>query len=157
MTEQPDEILRAAVASRMKGAAAEHIDVITAVAGLMAAVAYSDRSISEEEARLLRSELARIDDLGPVGADIVSELLLEHALRLSTSFVPRFTRTLRDQLPYENRLEVLEALLKVASADGSITFDEISNLRNITTSLGLSQTDYNQLQETYKDLLSHRA
>ncbi len=157
MTSQPDEILRTAVASRMKGASSDHIDVITAVAGLMAAIAYSDRTITEEEMRLLRAELSRIDELGPVGADVVCETLSEHALRLSTSFVPRFTRTLRDGLPLENRLEVLDALLKVAGADGSITFDEISSLRNITTSLGLSQAHYNQLQENYKDLLSHRS
>jgi len=74
-------------------------------------------------------------------------------VRLSTTFVPRFTRTLRETLPEETRTEVLDALLGMAAADGTITFDEVTSLRNITTALALSQTRYNELQSKYRDLL----
>lgn len=148
-----DELLRQEVEKALSGADAETVSIITAVAGLLAAVAYADRSITDDEAAHLKDELRRINGLPPQAVDSVADLLHDHAVRLTTTFVPRFTRTLRELLPEETRMEVLDALLSMAAADGTITFDEVSSLRNITTALALSQAHYNELQSKYRDLL----
>jgi len=147
------EILRRAIAKRMKDADATTIDLVTAVAGLLASIAYADRTITDEESAHLRSELERIHGLSAGGVGAICDVLHEHAVRLSTSFVQRFTRVLREELPEPHRAEVLDALLGMAAADGEITLDETKSLRGITSGLGLTQSHYNELQDKYRDKL----
>jgi uncharacterized tellurite resistance protein B-like protein len=47
----------------------------------------------------------------------------------------------------------LGLMLEIAAADGQIESTEINLLRQVTTALGLTQGDYNQLQKKHKDLL----
>ena len=81
------------------------------------------------------------------------EVLERHIVRLSTTFVPRFTRTLCEETEPAMRLQVLDVLLSVAASDGTISHEEIVSLRNLTTALGLSQSDYNHLQGKYRRFL----
>lgn len=146
-------ILRSSVAEKMKGADETSIEIVTAVLGLLAAIAYADRTITDIESAHLKRELARINGLPEQGVEAICEVLHVHAVRLSGSFVQRFTRVLREELPEPHRAEVLDALLRMAAADGQITFDETKTLRGITSGLGLSQSHYNELQEKYRDKL----
>ena len=130
------------------------VRVLTAVAGLLAAVAYADRTITPAEQAHLRSELSRLHGFSPERIETVAELLSSQALKLSTTYLPRFTRTLREELDPQDRCDVLDALLGMAAADGVISHDEVVNLRNLSTALGLSQTHYNQLQLKYRDKLA---
>jgi uncharacterized tellurite resistance protein B-like protein len=149
-----DKLLEAAIANALSGADPTTVQIITAVTGLLATVAYSDRSISPEESSHLRAELERINGLDKSSVSAICDVLTSHALRFSASFVQRFTRTLREELDEETRAEVLDALLGMAAADGVISFDEVATLRNVTTGLGLSQGHYNQLQTKHRDKLS---
>lgn len=133
------------------------VRIVTAVAGLLAAVAYADREISADEAIHLRGALERIHGLPREHVEAIARVLSEQALRLSTSFVPRFTRILREELPEESRWEVLDALIGMAAADGVVTHVEVASLRNMSTALGLSQDHYNTLQEKYRNKLAWRA
>jgi uncharacterized tellurite resistance protein B-like protein len=151
---ESDEILTAAVREALGDADETTIQIVTAVAGLLSAVAYADRQISSAEAAHLRAELARIDGFSKAHVDTVANVLGEQARRLSTAFVPRFTRTLREELAEESRFEILDALLGMAAADGSITHDEVASLRNMSTALGLSQAHYNTLQDKYRSKLA---
>ncbi|HXS15659.1 MAG TPA: TerB family tellurite resistance protein [Polyangiaceae bacterium] len=149
-----DQLLEQAVTAALPAASTEQVRIITAVVGLIGAVAYADRSITEQEVLHLRAELARIVGFSADHVDAVAQLLTKHALRLSATFVPRLTRTLRENLDIESRREVLDALLAMAAADGVITHEEVINVRNLCTALGLSQSDYNQVQAKYRDRLS---
>jgi uncharacterized tellurite resistance protein B-like protein len=153
MSHDPQAILRAAVAEKMKGADATGVEIITAVAGLLATIAYADRTITDAESAHLKRELGRINGLPEQGVATICDVLHAHAVRLSASFVQRFTRVLREELPETHRAEVLDALLSMAAADGQITLDETKTLRGITTGLGLTQGHYNELQEKYRDKL----
>jgi uncharacterized tellurite resistance protein B-like protein len=146
-------IIGQAIREALPGADRSTVEIVTAVVGLLAAVAYADRTITVEEAQHLEAELARIHGLSADKIKAIAKVLQKHALRLSTAYTPRFTRTLREELPEETRAEVLDALLGMAASDGSITHDEIANLRNITTAMGLSQAHYNQLQQKFRDKL----
>jgi uncharacterized tellurite resistance protein B-like protein len=151
---ESDEILEAKVREALGGADETTVKVITAVAGLLSAVAYADREIGSAEAAHLRVELGRIHGFPEAHVEAVAQVLGEHARRLSTAFVPRFARTLRDELPEESRWEILDALLGMAAADGVITHDEVTSLRNMSTALGLSQEHYNSLQEKHRTKLA---
>jgi uncharacterized tellurite resistance protein B-like protein len=149
-----DELLEAKVREALGPADETSVKIVTAILGLLSAVAYADRRISAEEATHLRAELERLHDFPKAHVEAVAQVLAEHAVRLSTSFVPRFTRILRDELPEESRWEVLDALLGMAAADGAITHDEVVSLRNISTALGLSQEHYNALQVKHRSKLA---
>jgi uncharacterized tellurite resistance protein B-like protein len=149
-----DRLLEQAIAAALPSAPSEQVLIITAVVGLLGAVAYADRSIAEQEVLHLRAELERIVGFSPHHVEAVTQVLTQHALRLSATFVPRLTRTLRENVDIESRREVLEALVAMAAADGVITHEEVTNMRNLCTALGLSQTDYNHAQAKYRDRLS---
>jgi uncharacterized tellurite resistance protein B-like protein len=149
-----DEQLEARVREALQSPDETTVKVVTAIAGLLSAVAYADREIGPEEERHLRSALERLHDFRKENVDAVAEVLRRDARRLSTSFVPRFARTLRDELPLEGRAEVLEALVEMAAADGVITHDEVVSLRNMSTALGLSQEHYNRVQAQHRDKLA---
>ena len=150
---ESDAILREAIAGALSEADPMTVDIVTAVTGLLAAIAYSDRQIEESEEQHLRSELGRINGFSAEHIEAVAQVLSEHALRLNTSFVPRLTRTLREHLDVAQRCEVLDACLGMAAADGVISYDEVTSLRNMSTALGLTQAHYNELQERHKDKL----
>jgi len=53
----------------------------------------------------------------------------------------RFTRAIKDAVPYERRLEVIEALWQVVLADGSRSDEEDALLRLVSNLLGVTDTD----------------
>lgn len=145
--------LGATIRDHMPGADEESIRVVTAIAGLLAAVAYADRDYSTLEERRVRAELARIHGMTPVGVDAIADALRREIVGLTTVELPRSARTLVELADEELRLEVLEVLVDVAAADGHISHAETTLLRQVTTSLGLTQDDYNRAQAQHRDKL----
>ena len=128
--------------------------VVAALGGLLAAVAYADRDYSPDEEAVVRKLLARVSGMTPAGIDAICDAMRRHVVEASTVGIARFTRELRDLGDPELRREVLDALVDLAAADGRVTMNETNVLRQITTSLGLSQLDYNEAQERHRDRLS---
>lgn len=149
-----DEMLEANIRQALGQTDEATVKIVTAVAGLLAIVAYADRTISADEALHLRKQLERIHVLPKEHVESIARVLSEQALHLSATSTPRFTRILRTDLPEEGRYEVLDALLEMAAADGKITRDEVVSLRNLSTALGLSQHHYNTLQEKHRTKLT---
>lgn len=150
---QEDERLEAAVRAALPGADREHIALVTAVTGLLGAVAHADRNYTSEERAHIQEQLLRIDGVDARAAAAIVAVLEQHLTALSTTFLQRFTRKLRELGSVEMRHEVLDILLGLAAADGKISFEEITTLRNLTNALGLSQHHYNELQTKYRDKL----
>ena len=140
------EALVESVREELPDADAETLEIVVAVAGLLAAVAYADRRYSDEEADRVRSELARLDGMSPQGVDAICSVLSRHAVEYSTLGVPTFCRTLVELGDRELRIEILSVLIDLAAADGTIESAESNLLRLATRSLGLSQADYNAAQ-----------
>lgn len=129
------------------------VQVVAAVAGLLAAVAYSDREFAQAEADMIRATLGRIEGLGPAGTGAVLHLLQEIAAEAATIHTYRFTRTLKEQMDREARVEILDLLVDLTAADGKILTSESSFVRQVTTGLGLTQDDYNASQSRHRDKL----
>lgn len=148
------ETLEEAVAKELPDADRETLSIVTAIAGLLASVAYADRQVTEEEEELLKTELARIQGLAPSGVQAIYSVLTAHILQISTLERPRYTRALKEHADRELRRQVLKVLVDLAAADGTISLTEVTMLRSITTALGLSQDDYNEFQERHRDKLA---
>ena len=148
------ESLLEVVRAELPTADAETIRVVTAIAGLLATVAYADRDYSDAEDALVRSELRRIDGMTEDGVRAIGAALRKHVVEIATVQVPRYARVLVELADRELRKEVLGSLVELSAADGEITHAETNVLRQLTTSLGLSQSDYNEAQEHHRERLS---
>lgn len=153
MTSDEYTSLRSVIRTALGPSNPELFNLVTAVAGLLTAVAYADQEIDDAEAAFLKNSLTRIESINAESALAIYEVVEKGAVRISTSFLPRFTRLLVDSAPVATRIEVLSVLVEMAAADGKIELEERNLLRNITNALGLSQAMYNQIQETYRHLL----
>lgn len=147
------DALRHSIAQHLPGADAETVTVVTSMAGLLGAVAYADRNYSQAEEARVRVELSRVSGMTAAGTDAICAALREHIVEVSTVQIPRYARALVELADVELRREVLSALIDLAAADSSISLAETNLLRQITKSLGLSQTDYVELQARHRQHL----
>ena len=109
------------------------------------------RTYSEAEEARVRRELERVHGMTAAGIAAISAVLREHVIEVSTVQAPRYSRMLLDLCDRELRVEVLDTLVELAAADGVIETAEVNVLRLLTTSLGLSQDDYNAAQTKHRE------
>jgi uncharacterized tellurite resistance protein B-like protein len=128
--------------------------IVTAVAGLLAKVAYADGHYSTAEEANIQKELSRVHGLSPAGIDAICGLLADQIVHVTLLGDHDWTRDLLDLAERELRLEVLEVLVEMGVADGVLKHEEQTQLRRIAKSMGLTQDDYNALQAKHKDKLS---
>lgn len=128
--------------------------IVTAVAGLLARVAYADGEYAPEEQAALRRELGRVHGLEAHGVHAISELVKDEIAQVALLGDHDWTRDLKEHASRELRIEVLEVLLEMAAADHVLTHAETVQLRRITKALGLTQREYNELQAKHRDKLS---
>ncbi len=128
--------------------------IVTAVAGLLAKIAYADGNYSPQEETAIRTELGRVHGLSQAGVDAICGLLADHISHVALLGDHDWTRDLRELAERELRVEVLEVLVEMAVADHVLTHDEQSQLRRIAKALSLTQDEYNAIQAKHRDKLS---
>jgi uncharacterized tellurite resistance protein B-like protein len=128
--------------------------IVTAVAGLLARVAYADGHYSVEEEANIQKELSRVHGLSQAGVDAICGLLADQLSQVALLGDHDWTRDLRELAERELRLEVLEVLVEMAVADEVLKHEEQVQLRRIAKSLSLTQDDYNAIQAKHRDKLS---
>ena len=128
--------------------------VVTALVGLLASIAYADGVYHPSEKETVRRELARVQVLDDRAVRIVAELLETHIKAIVAAGDTTWARTIKESLEREGRLEVLDALLEIAAADGELSTHETNYLRRVAPKLGLSQADYVALQSRHRDKLA---
>jgi uncharacterized tellurite resistance protein B-like protein len=148
--EELEQMVRKALGDRDD----ESVMVVVALAGLLGAAAYADRSYTDTEDTQVRNELLRVHGMTPAAVDAVCTALRRHIVQISTVEVPRYCRLLRELGDRELRVEVLQVLVDLAAADGVISTAETNLLRQMTTALGLTQGDYNDAQAKYRERLA---
>ncbi len=117
---------------------ADH-DARLAMAALLVRVAVSDGVYDKTERGTITDILSTRYQL----SEQDTEVLMQNAetLEKQAPDTVRFTRAIKDAVPYEERLSVLEALWRVALADGTRDAIEDSMMRMITNLLGISDPD----------------
>ena len=110
-----------------------------ALAALLVRVARADGRYEEAERARIGRILARRYGLGPFEmAALVGEA---EVLEASASDTVRFTRLIKEDVPYEEREGVMEALWEVVLADGARNQDEDALLRLTANLLGVNDRD----------------
>ncbi|MCB9595360.1 MAG: TerB family tellurite resistance protein [Sandaracinaceae bacterium] len=132
----------------------DDVEILGAVAGLVACVAYADGVYHPAEVREVKRLLGRIHDLPRDAVDAVCALLDLKVAELARRDVHDHARILKQGTERGARVEVLEVLVDLAAADGQITVDETELLRRVTNMLGLSASDYVAAQSRHRDKLS---
>lgn len=149
-----DRQMREIIAGHMPDADDETVRLVTAVAGLLAAVAYADRDYAAEEQAHIEQALSQVHGLSPRGVETVCDLLSRRIVELAAANSQAYTRDLRQLAARETRVEILQVLVDLAAADGSITTEETNLLRRTTTAMGLEDGDYLAAQSQHRDRLS---
>lgn len=114
-------------------------DARHALGALLVRLAKSDGDYDVREIERIDRALARRYDLDPVAA-----AKLRHACEEIERDAPdtvRFTRVIKDAVPYEERIGVIEALWSVVLADGHRDDEEDALMRLIAPMLGVTDQD----------------
>jgi uncharacterized tellurite resistance protein B-like protein len=112
-----------------------------ALAALLVRLARSDGDYAQIEREQIDRVLAHRYKL-----DTTATATLRQAAETLEAEAPdtvRFTRAIKDCVPYEDRLHVIEALWFIALADGTRDSQEDSLLRMIAPMLGVNDRDSN--------------
>jgi uncharacterized tellurite resistance protein B-like protein len=113
-------------------------DARLALAALMVRLARSDGRYAAEEQRRIDALLAAHYRLDPAAAARV-RAEAERAEEAAHDTV-QFTRLIKESVPYEERIGVVEALWRVAAAEG-INADEQGLMRLVASLLGVADQD----------------
>ncbi|MGY3436346.1 MULTISPECIES: tellurite resistance TerB family protein [unclassified Marinovum] len=114
-------------------------DARLALTALLVRVARSDESYDDDERALIDKIAAGRFGLSPFEATA----LRKEAEQLETEApdTVRFTRAIKDQVPFEARIGVIEALWQVVLADGERDDAENALLRMVAPMLGINDRD----------------
>ncbi|MEM8580843.1 MAG: TerB family tellurite resistance protein [Pseudomonadota bacterium] len=114
-------------------------DARLALAALLVRIARSDGDYSTEEVDRIDKILAKRHGLSPFEA---AKLRTDaEALESQAPDTVRFTRAIKDGVPYEDRIGVIEALWDVVLADGIRDDEENTLLRLAANLLGVNDRD----------------
>jgi uncharacterized tellurite resistance protein B-like protein len=116
-------------------------DARLALAALLVRVARSDGHYAEAEMRRIDRILGLRYGLSPFEA--VALRGRAETLESEAPDTVRFTRAIKDAVPYEDRQAVIEALWDVVLADGTRDQDEDALLRLVANLLGVNDRDSN--------------
>lgn len=120
------------------------LDARTALGALLVRIARSDGHYDRGEVDRIESVLARRYGLTP---DAVAKLRAEcEALEADAPDTVRFTRAIKDAVPYEDRKGVIAALWAVVLADGVRDDAESALMRMVAPLLGVGDADSNRIR-----------
>ena len=116
-----------------------HADARLALSALLVRIARSDGHYDSSEKAQIQSVIAQRYALDTASAqDLLQDA---EALEAEAPDTVRFTRAIKDAVPYEDRLGVVEALWSVALADGARDDAEDAILRLSAKLLGVNDRD----------------
>ncbi|OAN74417.1 hypothetical protein A8B82_18410 [Sulfitobacter sp. EhC04] len=114
-------------------------DARLALTALLVRVARSDNDYDADE--VLRIEEIARDRYGLSPSEATALRADAEELEAQAPDTVRFTRAIKDAVPYEDRLGVIEALWKVVLADGTRADEEDALLRLVASLLGVEDKD----------------
>lgn len=114
-------------------------DARVALAGLLVRIAKSDGTYDVEEISRMDRVISKRYDLNPVEAAKLRAA--GEDLEAQAPDTVRFTSTIKQAVPYEDREGVVEALWSIALADGKRSDEEDAILRTAAKFLGVNDRD----------------
>lgn len=114
-------------------------DARLALTALLVRVARSDHDYADSERQLIEKIAKNRFNLD--AAEAATLLKDGEELETEAPDTVRFTRAIKDAVPFEERLGIVEALWEVVLADGMRTDEENALLRLVSNLLGVTDTD----------------
>tara|TARA_B110000483_G_scaffold220078_1_gene274795 strand:- start:147 stop:566 length:420 start_codon:yes stop_codon:yes gene_type:complete len=125
--------------SRKPSAEAEEITAQLALAALMVRIAKSDDDYATAECERIDAVLSILYGLSTAQASALR--LQAEALETDAPDTVRFTRAIKEEVPYEERFDVVCALWQVVLADGARDDEEDALMRLLASLLGVNDRD----------------
>lgn len=110
-----------------------------AMAALLVRLARTDGSYDAQEVASIDRALVETFGLSPDAAGALR--LRAEALEAEAPDTVRFTRSLKDAVPHDHRIDLVEAMWRVVLSDGARDDDEESMMRLVSNLLGISDVD----------------
>lgn len=127
-------------------------DARLALGALLVRIARSDDNYAQVEIDRINRILESRYGLSPFEA---SKLRVEaETLESQAPDTVRFTRAIKDSVPYDHRLSVISALWDVVLSDGKRDDEEASMMRLVANLLGISDRDSNMARKAVQDARS---
>lgn len=127
----------------------QETDARLALAALLVRIARSDADYAQIEIDRINRILEARYNLSPFEA---SQLRVEaETLESQAPDTVRFTRAIKDSVPYEERLAVISALWDVVLSDGQRDDEEDSLMRMVANLLGIADRDSNIARKAVQD------
>ncbi|MGS4944602.1 tellurite resistance TerB family protein [Meridianimarinicoccus sp. RP-17] len=120
-------------------------DARLALAALLVRIARSDGDYAAIEIDRIDRILARRYGLSPFEATALRRDA--ETLESEAPDTVRFTRAIKDAVPYDDRLAVIGALWEVVMADGTRDEEENSLMRMVANLLGITDRDSNMARQ----------
>jgi len=143
--------LTAAIRARLDGLPPERAEYVAAFAGLLVRVAHADRWVGEQEHAALRTELVARTGLTPDEAEVVTDLVVQHAI--AGIEYAALTRGFNEIASGAEKEQLLDCLYAVATADQSASLVEDDEIRAVARALMLSHEQFIAIRLRYKDKL----
>ena len=119
--------------------AVDEIDDKQAMAALMVRIAKSDDDYAITECERIEAILSVLYSLS--SAEAAKLRNQAETLEANAPDTVRFTRAIKDAVPYEGRFEVVRALWQVVLADGERDHEEDALMRLLASLLGVNDRD----------------
>ena len=119
--------------------AVDEIDEKQAMAALMVRIAKSDDDYAITECERIEAILSVLYGLS--SAEAAKLRKQAETLEANAPDTVRFTRAIKDAVPYEGRFEVVRALWQVVLADGERDHEEDALMRLLASLLGVNDRD----------------
>lgn len=132
----------ASLLTRLIGPASDPLpddDARIALTALLVRIARSDNDYAAKEIDRINRVIAKRYGLSQIETDALRGMAEE--LEASAPDTVRFTRAIKEAVPYEDRRAVVEAAWSVVLADGARAQEEDSLLRLVASLLGVSDVD----------------
>ena len=114
-------------------------DARLALAALLVRIARTDGDYAAEEVTRIDNVLRTRYNLGPF--EVANLRRDAEALEAEAPDTVRFTRAIKDAVPYEERAQVIEALWEIVLADGTRDHEEDALMRLVAPMLGINDRD----------------
>ena len=120
-----------------------------ACAALLIEIAYADKDFDESEKMSLKNSLMTTYKIDEIEID---ELILDasQSVQESTSLYG-YTRIVNDEFSYDEKLNLLKNLWKIAYADGNLDKYEEHLIRKISDLIHISHSDYINIKLEVRD------
>jgi len=127
----------------------ERARYIASFAYILSRVAHADQEISKSEVRAMERIVRELGGLEEEEAILVVQMAKTQTLLFGSTENYLVTREFYKMATHEQKLQLLESLFAVSSADESISSAEDSEIRRIATEMNLTRGDFNQARAEY--------